>query len=93
MPAMPPTRATALASTLSAFRGWNLLIHCAGCRVMRRLSINELAKHVGDGAVLRNVLPRLRCTDCGELPRRVKLSDGPGPGAREVWVVGSAQSM
>jgi hypothetical protein len=77
---LAPTRATALASPLSDFYGWNLLPHCARCRVMRQIRVDQ----VGSGTLLRDVLPRLRCQRCGDPPRAVKLSDGGGPAGREV---------
>jgi hypothetical protein len=35
-----------------------------------------------------DVLPRLRCEKGGEAPAGVLLSDGGGPSARSVWVLG-----
>jgi hypothetical protein len=86
-----PTRATALASRLSDYRGWNLLPHCARCRVMRQISIARLADQVGKRTLLRDVLPRLRCHTCGNPPRAMKLSDGGGVSNMEVWVLGAAR--
>jgi hypothetical protein len=83
-----PIRATALASALSDFRGWTLYPHCARCRVLRQLPVNELANQVGGGTLLRDVLPKLRCQKCGDPPKAVKMSDGGGPSAREVWLIG-----
>jgi hypothetical protein len=85
----PPSRATALASPLSAFAGWFLLPHCARCRVMRQIKVDALADQLGSGTLLRDVAPELRCNRCGDAPRAVLLSDGQGPSAREVWVVGA----
>ncbi len=89
MPALAPTRATALASTLATFRGWHLLAHCAHCKAMRLLPVTRLIEQVGEAALFADVLPRLRCQRCGEAPPAVKLSEGGGPSAREVWVMGS----
>jgi hypothetical protein len=85
---LAPTRATALASALSDYCGWHLFPHCARCRVLRMLPIAELADQVGGGTLIRDVLPRLRCQRCGEPPRAVKLSDGGGPSALKVWLLG-----
>jgi hypothetical protein len=89
MTALAPTRATALASALAAYRGWFLLIHCAGCGRLRLLPVSELADRVGGDTLLRDILPWLRCQRCGDPPRAVKLSDGDGPAAREVWLLGA----
>jgi hypothetical protein len=43
------TRATALASALAAYRGWFLLICCAGRGRLRLLPVSELADRVGGG--------------------------------------------
>jgi hypothetical protein len=83
-------RATALALPLSVFRGWNLLPHYARCRAMRQIRVDQPAEQKGDGTLLRDVLPRLRCQRCGDSPWAVKLSDGGGPAGREVWVLGAA---
>jgi hypothetical protein len=40
--ALAPTRATALASALSDYRGWNLYPHCAQCRVLRLFPVKRL---------------------------------------------------
>jgi hypothetical protein len=81
-------RATALSSALIDLRGWLLLAHCAQCRAMRRLSVDVLADQVGSDTLLRDLLPKLRCYRCDDPPRAVKLSDGGGVAAREVWVLG-----
>jgi hypothetical protein len=85
---LAPTRATALATPLSAYRGWAILPHCANCRVMRQLAVDRLAQQVGSGTLLRDVLPRLRCSRCGEAPQGVLLCDDGGPSRREVWLSG-----
>jgi hypothetical protein len=89
---LAPTRAIALASPLVTYRDWNLLIHCAGCGRLRQLPVSELADRVGDRTLLRDVLPWLRCQQCGSPPRAVKLSDGDGQSAREVWLTGGPGS-
>lgn len=88
---LPPTRATALASPLSAFPRWLLLPHCGRCKVMRQIKVDVLAAQLGSGTLLRDVVPRLRCQRCGEPPRGVLLSDDQGPSAREVWIVGDGR--
>jgi hypothetical protein len=88
---LAPTRATALASPLSAYRGWNLLPYCARCRVMYQIRVDQLAEQEGDGTLLADILPRLRCQRCEEPPQGVKLSDAGGPSGREVWLMGGAR--
>jgi hypothetical protein len=56
---------------------------------MRMLPVTRLIEQVGEAALIGDVLPRLRCQRCGEVPRAVKLSEGGGPASREVWVLGS----
>jgi hypothetical protein len=90
--AIAPTRATALASALHDFRGWQLLAHCPRCRVMRQIPVNRLAGQVGDGMLLRDVLPRLRCHRCGEPPRAVKLSSAPPPAVASTSILQFRQS-
>jgi hypothetical protein len=41
---LAPTRATALASPLSAFAGWLLLPHCSRCKVMRQIKVDQLRR-------------------------------------------------
>src|SRR4051794_4286773 len=69
------TRATALASPLSTFVGWHLLAHCAQCGV-RHLEVSDLVGQIGGGALVRDVVARLRCRRCNELPQLVELCDG-----------------
>jgi hypothetical protein len=83
MAPLTPTRATAIASALSDYRGWMLYPHCARCRVLRQMPVNELAHQVGSGTLFRDLLARLHCHRCGD-PRSVKLSDNGRP-IREVY--------
>jgi hypothetical protein len=87
---LAPTRATALASTLGTYRGWFLFAYCAHCQALRMMPVARLIEQAGPGTLLRHVMPRLRCSRCGAPPRSAKLSDGGGPSARAVWVLGSA---
>jgi transposase len=48
MARLPPTRATALASPLSAFPGWLLFPHCARCSVMREESALGRRRSIAD---------------------------------------------
>jgi hypothetical protein len=89
---LAPTRATALTATLGTYRGWNLMIHCVGCGRLRQLPVSELADRVSGGTLLRDMLPWLRCQRCGKAPSAMKLSDGDGPSAREVWLTGGPRA-
>jgi hypothetical protein len=87
------TRATALASRLSDYSSWNLLPHCTCCRVMRQIRVDRLADQVGEGTLLRDVLPRLRCQRCGDPPNAVSCQmagDRPA-GVRESQLSDRAQ--
>jgi hypothetical protein len=58
---------------------------------MRMLIVDRLAEQVGLETLLDNVVPRLRCSRCGEPPWDVLLSDNKGPGRREILVMGAAR--
>ena len=79
-PSLPPTRAMALASSLSAFADWELAVHCPTCSALRIVLIDDLIARHGSAQLLGNVVPWLRCRGCGTAPDLVRLFSGmPGP--------------
>lgn len=78
-PAMPdpsPTRASALASEIQHFAGWTLSVNCPRCRLIREVQVDDMARHIGAGVLLCDVLARLHCRTCGTTPTWVKLAHG-----------------
>jgi phage FluMu protein Com len=65
MPELSPTRATALASEIRHFAGWLLLVHCPRCRELREVPVHDLIQRVGAATLLGEVVPHLRCQECG----------------------------
>jgi len=67
---------------------WHLVVQCAGsCRVQRRL-VADLVPYVPPDLTWAEVVPKLRCSQCGEQVDIVGLS-GPRktPGGGSVWLL------
>jgi hypothetical protein len=68
--------------------GWYLIMQCSGsCWVQRRL-VSDLVPQVPPGLNWAEVLPKLRCSRCGEQTEIVGLS-GPATtlGSTSTWLV------
>jgi hypothetical protein len=57
-----------------------LVIRCQGCPKVTLLPARMLAKKLGSPTKLRDVLPRLKCSECGSAPRSVELCEDGGGG-------------
>jgi hypothetical protein len=94
-PPLSPTRATALASPLPAFAGWELAVRCPICMVVRTVLVDDLVAHRGRAILLGDVVAWLRCRACGTAPDWVKLANGtPGTAdgpVREILIVGQSR--
>lgn len=66
---------TAMDAKLSAFEGWHIRAHCAGCRLGVQLDVERLGARHPDMHVAQAVV-RLRCSRCREFPAAVALADG-----------------
>jgi len=60
---------------LSAFNGWHFAAFCAGCRVVVQLDVDKFSARHTD-AYVAQVVVRLKCSRCGELPAAVTLANG-----------------
>ena len=69
-------------------QAWRLVLQCAGsCRVQHRL-VADLVPLVPPGLTWAEVMPKLRCSQCGEDADIVGLSGPPTtPGAGGVWLL------
>jgi hypothetical protein len=91
MPALSPTRTTALQAEIRHFAGWHLAMHCTRCREGRDVQVDALVRRVGAEKLLGDVVRRLRCQDCGTALDWIRLADGvPGTArvVRSVMLVG-----
>ena len=75
-------RTTALATHLSNLSGWRLLAHCARCRQIRVKAVTDRGQSY-PSHLISDVVPRLRCMDCGNPSDRVKPLDGAHGAMRE----------
>jgi uncharacterized membrane protein len=69
-------------------KGWELVVQCAGrCSKQRRL-VADLVPYVPAGLTWAEVVPKLRCSRCGEPADIVGLSGPPAtPGFGGVWLL------
>lgn len=88
---MVPTRHTLLTSKLSELQEIWLQPQCPGCHRVVDLSCQILALKHGKGALLGDVLGRLKCSVCGAKPSLIKAADQPIPPEHLIgsgqWVV------
>jgi len=78
----------AVAEFANATEEWHFVVQCAGsCRVQHRL-VADLVPHVPPSLTWAEVVPKLRCSQCGEQADIVGLSGPPKmPGGGNVWVL------
>jgi hypothetical protein len=74
-----PDRDTALGLSLSDLSEHWLGLHCR-CGKLAQYPVKLLASRRGDGALVRDVLPKLHCPHCKSVPERIYLTDDPTGG-------------
>jgi len=88
---MIPTKETLLRSKLLDLRDIWLQPLCPRCHRTSDMSCVVLSMKLGKHRVLREVLPRLKCSVCGARPNLVKAADQPIPPMHMIgagtWVV------
>ncbi|WP_043367476.1 hypothetical protein [Belnapia sp. F-4-1] len=78
----------AVADFAAPAAGWHLIVQCAGhCRRQHRL-VAELVPQISPGLTWAEVLPKLRCNQCGKPADIVGLSGPPEtPGVGGTWLL------
>jgi hypothetical protein len=88
---MVPTKHTLLTSRLSQLQDIWLQPLCPSCNRLADVACVVLAMKLGKHRVLKDILPRLKCSVCGAAPSLVKAADQPIPPAHLIgagtWVV------
>ena len=77
--AAPKTRDEFLAATLGELAPYWLDLRCAAARCTKVVCtpLKLMARRVGAWRVLRDVIARLKCEQCGERPARVTITETP----------------
>lgn len=76
-----PDRAAALAAPLSELAAHWIGLECS-CNRIVRYPCKLLARKIGDGVALEDLVRRLRCEHCKAAPARVYLTDDPTGGVQ-----------
>jgi hypothetical protein len=81
-----PSRSSALASPLGAYRTWHLSLDCPTCQTTENLPIANLIAQHGAQYRISVAVDRLTCRTCGKKPVSVDLV-APQPSAQRAPLV------